>query len=170
MSYKDDIKIDKYTLDSEWLKNTELYLDWGEKEVQAQEELDRAQDALELVKAQLDKSIRSNPAAFGIKDVKEKAIENAIIRDEHYQSCVAAVTEAKKNARMMYLAKRSFSHKEKALSRITDLFLAGYWAEKPVERKLEQAVEKAAEMKFQDDMKSRRLKRRGDGNNVPAGI
>ena len=61
MGYKDDIKIDKHNLDVEWMNHAVLFIEWAEKEVEAQFEKDKAKERLDLVKAELDSRIRSDP-------------------------------------------------------------------------------------------------------------
>lgn len=166
MSYKEDIKIDKYALDEEWLNHTGKFVQWGEAEADALEAVDRAENQLELTEADLDKKIRENPALYGIKDIKEKAVSSAIIAQAEYQAARNAVFIAKKNARIMALAKKAFSHHEKSLDRLTDLYLSGYWAEKPSEKKIAQATSNVADKQFKEEMQKRRLRRREDGSST----
>jgi hypothetical protein len=168
MGYKEDIKIDKFALDEEWLRLAGKYVEWGEKEADALEEQERAEANLELVKGEIDKKIRFDPAFYGLKDIKEKAVEALIPQQAEYKEAFERLLQAKKHARVMTIAKKAFNRVARALDRLTDLYEDGYWADKPSEKRMDKAAEHLANKKFQEDMKARRkLRRREETNGKP---
>lgn len=127
MNYSSDLKIDKHALDVEWMNQSKLFADWGEQLVYAEERVDKAKAKLDLVKAQVDSRIRSENA---YNKVTENFISNSIIQDQDYQGAVAEHIEARKQHGIIEVARKAFEfQRNKALDRLTDLFLSNYWAE-----------------------------------------
>jgi hypothetical protein len=167
MGYKEDLEIDQYALEEGWLKQAVLYAKWAEEAVNANYEVDKLRESLDLKRAELDGKIRNDPAIYGIAKITESAISAAILMNAEYQEANNKVLEASRNAKILAVARDSFEHKKKALEKLTDLFLSNYWADKMPEKKIEKAAEVKSTDKFQEDMKSRRLKRRTDGGECP---
>ena len=127
MSYKDELTIDKHNLDVEWINQSKVFAKWGEELVYAQERTDKAKANLDLIKAQTDSKIRANN--IGGK-ITESQILNMIIQDSEYQKAIAEHIEAKKQEGIIEIARKAFEfQRNKALDRLTDLFLSNYWAE-----------------------------------------
>lgn len=126
--YKEDLEINKFALDQEWEKQASLYCEWGEKEVEAQFNRDKLKEQLDLTRAEVDGKIRLMAARNNIKTT-EAAISSEILKDANYQKANNDYLEAIKQAKIFGVAKEAFEHKKKALEKLTDLFLAGYWAE-----------------------------------------
>jgi len=127
MSYKDELTIDKHNLDVEWINQSKVFAKWGEELVYAQERTDKAKANLDLIKAQTDSKIRANN--IGGK-ITESQILNMIIQDSEYQKAIVEHIEAKKQEGIIEIAKKAFEfQRNKALDRLTDLFLSNYWAE-----------------------------------------
>lgn len=127
MGYKDDLTINKHELDIEWMNQPKIFAEWGEKLIDAEEKVDKAKAQLELVKAQVDSKIRLENIN---NKVTENFISNAIIQDKDYQKAVADHIEAKKQQGIIEIARKAFEfQRNKALDRLTDLFLSNYWAE-----------------------------------------
>ena len=127
MSYKDELTIDKHNLDVEWINQSKVFAEWGEELVYAQERTDKAKANLDLIKAQIDSKIRANN--IGSKTT-ESQILNMIIQDSEYQKAIVEHIEAKKQEGIIEIARKAFEfQRNKALDRLTDLFLSNYWAE-----------------------------------------
>ena len=127
MSYKDELIIDKHNLDVEWINQSKVFAEWGEELVYAQERTDKAKANLDLIKAQIDSKIRANN--IGGK-ITESQILNMIIQDSEYQKAIVEHIEAKKQEGIIEIARKAFEfQRNKALDRLTDLFLSNYWAE-----------------------------------------
>ena len=67
MGYKEDVEIDKSSLDYEWLRQASLFMYWGEQEVEAQFLRDKTKEKLDLKRAELDSQIRKEPKSFGFE-------------------------------------------------------------------------------------------------------
>jgi hypothetical protein len=129
MGFREDIKIDKSNLDSEWMLQAVRFVEWGEKEVEAQFQKDSLKEQLDLVRADLDSKIRSTPAAYGIDKITEGALMNTIIRQPEYLEASSNYLKAVKDAKVLSIAREAFDHKKRALEKLTDLWISGYWAD-----------------------------------------
>ena len=133
--YKDDIAIDKYDLDNEWLKLSDLYDKYNEEWARAVTERDSTKSNLELIKAEIDKEIRDLANKEG-KKVTESAISNAIVRDFRYKTLNAKLIKGNEEVNILSGVKDIFgSLHKKQLDRLTDLFLAGYYTKDFVSKK-----------------------------------
>ena len=139
MGYREELEIDKFTLDTEWQFQSIKFSEWAEKEVEALYLKDKAKEQLDLVRAQLDSSVRKNPEAYGLEKVTEGAIQNVILQHKDYMDISRAYLDAVKEARILGVAREAFDHRKKALEKLTELFLSQYWAE-PREGKITKEV------------------------------
>jgi hypothetical protein len=141
MGYKDDIKIDKHNLDREWMNHALLFIEWAEKEVEAQFEKDKAKERLDLVRAEMDSRIRTDPSHYGIDKVTEGSIQNTILRQQIYMEASEAFLLASKNAKILNVAREAFEHRKKALEKITDLYISGYWADPKIKKEVKEGMD-----------------------------
>ena len=129
MGYKDDIQIDIDQLDKEWIKQASLYQRYARQEAISLYERDQLNDSLTLVQAQLDGDIRLDPKKHGFDSKPtEAAILNTIKQNPYYLKANKLLMKAACKAKVIGGAVRSFDHKKKALEKLTDLYLSGYWA------------------------------------------
>jgi hypothetical protein len=129
MGYKEDIQIDIHTLDAEWIKQASLYQYYARKEAVALYERDQLADKLALTQAQLDGDIRLNFKKHGFDSKPtEAAILNSIKQNPFYIKANSLLMKASCKAKIIGGAVRAFDHKKKALEKLTDLYLSGYWA------------------------------------------
>jgi len=143
--FKDDLIIDKYDLDGEWLKQPIIFSKWSMEYSQAILERDRAKQKVELVRAQLDLKIRSNPKDYGLEKVTESSVNSIISLEKEYKDALEELNQAVYNLSVMSAAKEAIDQKRAALENLTKLFLAGYWAEgKSVEKEREKMSEQTA--------------------------
>jgi hypothetical protein len=127
-SYKKDLEVDKDRLDEEWERQTTLYIHWAEKEVEAQEERDKSQRRLNIIKAEMDAKVRSNPEKYGIEKISESAISHVVIQSKEYRGAELEYIESVKNAKILSAAVVAFDHKKRALTKLTDLYISGYYS------------------------------------------
>ena len=81
--YERDLKLDRDNLDREWEKQATLFMKWAERHAEALYERDRKKEKLDLVRAELDASLRANPELFGFdKKPTESAISAWIISQD----------------------------------------------------------------------------------------
>jgi hypothetical protein len=160
-SYKKDLEVDKNELDVEWEKQTRLYLYWAEREADAQEERDMAIRALNVIKAQLDAQIRSDPEKYGIVKFSESAVNHAIMLSPKFEQAEKNVISSTKNARILAGVMKDFEHKKRALTELDSLWVNGYYsATKPKGVRERQEVNRQTAAEEKIGKNPRLLKRR----------
>lgn len=138
---KSFVEIDELQLDKEWIGQPRVYLEFAEMCADAQRDWDIAKSELEMVRAELDTAIRSDPESYGLGKVTEKGVENAIPAQTEYQDAVREVIRAKHKRDVMAAAVTALDHRKKALEKLVDLQLSGYFATPRASASSREAVE-----------------------------
>lgn len=135
MNYLEDIKINKHDLDNEWVEQPELCLKYSDAHAQAEYDLAKAKEQLEVVRAQLDSRIReaaANRVVNGKPDpekVTEAVVNNRIVLDRDYRTALAIYHEKQKAASMLKSAAITFATSRKeALENLVRLHLGNYYS------------------------------------------
>jgi len=154
MGYTEDIQIDIDHLDAEWIQQASRYQFYAKREAIAMYERDQVADELSLCHAKLDASIRLNPEKFGIiTKPTEAAILNTIKQQPEYAKTNKAFMDLLLKTRIISAAVKSFEHKKKALEKLTDLYLSGYWAKPRVSSEAQEIYGKQAREEQESDLK-----------------
>jgi len=161
MRYKDDLRIDKYSLDTEWEKQPMVYMKWAENYAEAVFERDKAKRALELVKAKIDSDIRQNPEKYGFdKKPTEAAIVSEIVQSAEYQDVYDEFIQANKRMNILAGAKEAMSQRKKALESLTDLMIAGYYSQPYVKLEAREKIADEGSMEVRKLLKkNKRIKK-----------
>lgn len=150
MSFSDDAKIDKHQLDYEWLRQASLFHKYAEAHANAMFERDKLKERLDLVKAQIDSAIRSDPEDYGfLTKPTEPAISSAIIQDLDYIEAKTSYLNAIREMNIVVGARIAMEHKKAALETLAKLYLSGYWAEARIPTEVRK--------QFQDDSEAEAL-------------
>lgn len=123
LDYKKDISIDEENLDTEWLRHSATYMQYLEYSVYCSNILEKKEEQLEVLAAELDKEIRSNP---GEKKLTENSIKNEILTNNNYKTLKEEIIQARYNYNIVKSAVNAFEHRKKALERLCDLWMFGY--------------------------------------------
>ena len=119
-----DLSVDPLALDSAWGSQPEQVGIWARKLAEFQSDLDVAKSALELAEATIANDMRSGNAK-----VSAAAIKQEIPLRQLYIDGVGNVNRLKKSVAIVKAALTSLESKEKALSKLTDLYIHDYYAE-----------------------------------------
>jgi len=134
--YEKDLSIDKYKLDEELLLNPEVVMKWVERYADAAEEKINAKEEINIVKAELDERIRNDWEKYGFdKRPTETAIANKIIMQSEYREVNVRYSRAIRNMVLLEGAKDEFCARRNRIDKLIDLYMAGYWADKPLKSK-----------------------------------
>ena len=128
MDFEKDVNIDETILDVEWLEQPSLMLKYGRLVVEARKGYDLAKENLDVVKAELDKEIRSNPEKFKLAKATESAILSAILTHPRYKEASERLIEAKYNLSMYQTAANAIDAKKAALENLVKLHGQQYFA------------------------------------------
>lgn len=122
------IDIDEMQLHKEWLNQPRLYLQYASKLADATHEFDEAKSQLEVTKSEIDADIRRDPDSYNLEKVTETSIANTIPMQEPYREATNNLLEAKHRRDVLDAAVTALDHRRKALEKLVDLHLSGYFA------------------------------------------
>ena len=142
MDYEKDMYIDCDSLDVEWLEQSMLMMRYSTYEADKEREKDLAKEALDLVKADLDRNIRENPDKYGIAKPTETAISNTIISQDEYKEAYHKFLDIQYEYNIAKSATRAVAQRKDALENLVRLHGQQYFAGPRVPRNLHEEVEK----------------------------
>ncbi len=160
MNYEYDIKIDHDSLDVEWLDQPELMMRYSHHQAECALELDKAKERLEVVKADLDKKIRSHPEKFDIAKVTETVVSNTIITQTKYTEAHQEMLTAKYDFDIARAAVSAIHGRKDALENLVRLHGMQYFAGPKMPRDLNQEVERKRQQQNVDSGVGQKLRRR----------
>lgn len=124
-----DFEINRNRLDWECQRQPVLYSKYSYALAEAKLELDQANAELELIKAELSTTIRSDPADYGLEKVTESALSTVLVLEEEYQEALTKTIEAKHVKEVLFGAVMSLDNKKKSLQGLIELHNSGYFSE-----------------------------------------
>lgn len=148
MNYERDMSIDTQALDVEWTEQAELAMRYGRMWADAQDKLERANENVKLIKAELNVKINEDPEHYLGDGVKATVanVEACILQNVDYQAAREAWLDALKESNLLSVAKNEISFTRKAaLENLVILHGQSYFAGPNVPRDLKREVEKRKE-------------------------
>lgn len=139
MNYENDIKIDEFQLDREWIKQSTLFMKYAKEAADADSKRKRAKEKLEVTRAEVDLDYRKDPPE-GLK-VTEKVIEGLVKTDERYEKAFEEYQTAEYEYSILSAAVRAIEQKKSALENLVKLQLGGYFSEPKEEVNNEEKVD-----------------------------
>lgn len=141
LQFEEDIKIDKYALDTEWEHQAEIYKRYSDAWANAYAEMELAKEARDLKEADLDAYIRTNAEAIypGAR-MTEAAIKNWVRSHEEYLAYSRDYIEAVRTMNILAGAKTAFEHRKRALESLVQLHGQQYFAKPTIPHRVEEAV------------------------------
>lgn len=121
-------EIDENALDREWIAQPILFYQYAERLADARLELDEAKANFDLVGAECDYAVRSNPQVYDLDKVTERAVEKAVINQEEFQAAQRKVQKAKHKVDVLQAFVTALDHRKRALEKLVDLFGMNYYA------------------------------------------
>lgn len=160
MKFEEDIRIDEDALDIEWLNQPRLMLKYSKISAEAKMEMLLRKEVLDLIKADLDKEIRSDPEKFGIVKITETAVSNTIISHKLYKEANTAYLQAQYEADIARGAVSAVEHKKDALENLVRLFGQNYFAGPQVPRDLSYEWQQTQKQKTTNETVSKVMRRK----------
>lgn len=149
---KFEIGINEFELDKEWVNQPRLFLKWAERLAGARKRVEEAKNELNVVRADLDFEIRSNPEKYDLPKVTETSIGATILKQQEYAIAEKALTQAKYEEGMLEAAVEALRQRKNALENLVELHVAGYFSNPRAPEGTKEEV---------DEMEKRELRRRG---------
>jgi len=157
-----DLSIDAYALDEEWMDQPSRYKQAADWAAMARKEYDEAKSDLDVVKAELDRDIRTDPSKFNIEvKLTETVIANLILRRPKYRESMQEVIDKKHQLDVMSGLVVALDHRKSALSKLVDLHLASYYSKPKASEKARENVEEV-EKRSARRKAARRLNRKDE--------
>jgi len=128
--YGSDVSIDRFDLELEWEKQSELYMKYAEEHANAVASRDHIKTQLNTLKAEIDLQIRKNYGIYGFdKKPTETAIQSSIVVQEEYIKKQTELNTQTHTVNILSAAKEALIHKKDALGGLTKLWLNNYYSE-----------------------------------------
>jgi CHASE3 domain sensor protein len=131
--------LDKFALDEECIRQTELMDEAVEECIKAVEDYNEADMELKQRESELDQEIREDPESFGISKLTEGSVKAAITRETEELSKKLAKAESRKYAAI--LRKEKVIARGNELKNLINLYLNDYYVKGHVARMEEAAGE-----------------------------
>lgn len=125
----DELSIDEYNLDKEWLAQAGRVFRYGVKLADAERDLDEVKSEFDVRKAEIYREVAADPSSFGLEKTTEAAINSVVIRDSRYLKSQRELFDAKHDAKIYEAAVKAFIDRKKALEKLVDLQMANYHGE-----------------------------------------
>lgn len=128
MNYEQDIRIEDSSLDLECLEQATLFMKYAKYATETRRTYDLAKEAFEIMKADLDKKIRSDPDKFKIEKITETVVQNTIIMQSGYRESNELLLNAKYEVDMAQNAVNAINQKKDMLEALIKLHGQSYFA------------------------------------------
>ncbi len=153
--------IDQLALDREWMDQPGLFFQYAKLLADAKRKLDESKSFLEVVKANMSRNVRDNPAAHQVTKITEGAITGAVTSSSVVQEAVKSVTENRHSVDVLTAAVTAMDHRKKALENLVYLHGQNYFST-PTEKNgscaMSEKVNMAARKKVKEKKKKGRKK------------
>jgi hypothetical protein len=136
LNFEQDIAIDPNSLDTEWLGQASLMLDYTKHLAECEKTVNTLKDAVKATKAEIGKDVRSDPKAYGIEKLSNDSVEEAVLSDKEYKRVQRELVEAQYEADIAKGAVESFRQRKSALENLVQLFMSQYFAGPKIPRDL----------------------------------
>jgi hypothetical protein len=123
--YNEDIIIDKNRLDEEWVDQAVRMLYYSELLAQAQFDLDKAKEVLDVEKGKADQRVR---AAAGQERITETQVAYKVIQDEFYREALHKVQHITRLFNTLKGVVAAFAARKTSLENLVKLHLNNYFA------------------------------------------
>lgn len=138
-----DFMPDKDDLDGEWVRQPELYHEYATQLADARLDLEEKRNALDVIQAELDNDIRTDPDAYGFTKVTDAVVKATLPAQPEYKKATDRVNKARHRVHILEAAVASLDHKKKALENLVYLHGQNYFSSPRARGEDKQEVESA---------------------------
>jgi len=126
--YYEELQINKFKLEEEWIQQPEKAMYWAERAAIAQREYEDLELKKKITKAKLYKKYRSEFEKEKIK-VTDTMIDAFVRTDPEYEEISNKLIAAKENASVMDSAKWNFMTRKNSLEKIQEGIIVGLFSD-----------------------------------------
>lgn len=149
------VEIDQDALDKEWVRQPKLYMRYATKLAVAEDELARAKAAVEVVKAEVERDIRSDPGKYKMVKVTESAIEARVLVSKPHQEALEEYHKAKHEVDCLKAACKALDHKKAALENLVYLHGQNYFSSPRVPKEGGEAMDQVVKKSVRKALRER---------------
>ena len=163
MDYEKDIKIDESALDVEWLEQASLAMKYGRHWADLGEKLDLAEEALELIVAEITDEINADIEGLLGKGIKSTVanVQAYCVQQSRYRLQKEKVIKLKHDVNVAKIAKEQAGDTRKtALENLVKLHGQSYFAGPSISRDLNHEAQQRHDQKKSDKRVAEKMKRR----------
>jgi hypothetical protein len=124
----DIFEIDPHQLDTEWLNQPRLFVEWADKLSDAKEAYERAKASRDLVEAQLALRVRQNPKKYGFDKATDKLTEQIVAAHPKLQRYINQVIICLADVDHLKAVVDALHQRKAALENSVQLFAMKYTA------------------------------------------
>ena len=110
-----DLLVDLYDLHGEWQRQPHLRMKWGEAHAQAVFDHRQARKSRNVIKAEVQLEVRSNPSKFNVEKITDKSVEAAVMLDKRVQDAETDLASAERDENILYSQVRAIESKRESL-------------------------------------------------------
>ena len=154
--YAEDLKINKFDLETEWLNQPSLYFHYSKLAIDAKLEVDQAKEDLEFTKADLNLNIRSNPGNYNVEKVTNESVAAAMVCDVEYETRVREYNEARHAYETINAAVRAMEQRKSALENLVRLQLSGIHSTPKVDGATQKEMDEVVQESTKQQIRRRR--------------
>ena len=129
LDFERDLQIDSDSLDVEWRRFPSLLMRYCAETRDTRRTRDDRELKLDILKAQLENDIRSNPQKHGITKLTEGAITNVVTLNAEYQKAVRLRDRARRDNDLVSSAVKALEWKGRSLERLVQLHGQNYFGD-----------------------------------------
>jgi len=160
--YKKQLAIDRYKLDTELVRQPQLFMDWALKAARAEIETKEAENDWTLIKGEVEKKIRRNPANYGFDGKPtEGAIRAEVGRSIRVKKYYRIYLRALSNEKVLKRAEKAFQQRKGMLESLVQLNVQLHFAEPKIPREHRKKMDESGRKDILKQLKkSKQIRRR----------
>lgn len=142
MSLKEDLEVDKYTLDVDLEGHALIVKKWNKKLRNALTRLNKAEEQFRYIKADLFRKVRAGDEEIKIEGKPtDGAVTNTVILQPEFMIHLKERNEAKTEVDMLYSIKFNLNDRLTAMKEEVKLWLNGYYSSPNIPKEFTEQVE-----------------------------
>lgn len=135
-----DFSIDEMRLDREWNQQAARYFEVATELADARREYDELEAGLKVLKAEIDLDVRKNPDKYGLDKTTEGIVSSVVTKDSRVTIAHDEVRDARHRVDILSGALEALQHRKRALEKLVDLHLSGYYAAPTTDAKSQEEI------------------------------
>lgn len=126
-------EINPYQLDEERRGNPGMVYHWSKLVADAKKLQEESKNHLKVVKAQIELTVRRQPATYGFEKVTEGVVSAVVAAAQEVIDAEAAIVDANHDVATLSAAVKALDDRGHAISDLIKLHLAGYYSKPKVD-------------------------------------